>query len=105
MLTIMDGQIPGTTPGGGPVITTAGIHPGIIRTHGTIPGGMIHGTDGAGEIPSGTEDGHGTIPGIHLAGILTHGGLITDITMVGGTTTATTGTTIPTVRSLGVEVT
>lgn len=62
---------------------------------------MTHGTDGAGEIPSGTADGHGTIPGTHLAGIHTHGVLTTDITTADGITTDTTATTILTAHSHG----
>ncbi len=101
MSTITDGPIPGTIPGGDPATTTAGIHPGTIHTHGTIPGGMTHGMDGAGEIPSGTVVGHGTIPGTHLAGMHTRGDLTTAITTADGIITDTMDITILTARSHG----
>ena len=101
----MVGQAPGTTPGGAPATSTAGILPGAIPMPGTTPGGMIRGMDGAGEIPSGMAAGPGTTPGIHLAGMPTPGALIMALTAADGITTATMAIITRTAPLPGVEAT
>ena len=53
--------------------------------HGTTPGGMTLGTDGAGAIRSGTAAGHGMIPGITGTGAaMAIGALTTDLIIMAG---------------------